>query len=302
MHDKQVLFPFLTFFLFPSFSLSWWGLTFGYRSELNLTGAVLSDHQILLILNETTFNYSHAPDADLRFVNSSNPSLPYWIESWNPAGESRVWLRVDSIPSLVHAYYGSPSASNRSDGPATFELFDDFPSGKSANWISNFGLPSGWQVRSGYMALVDSNPGPKEDLCYNQPVPDDIEIYSRLYMDTGTDSSKQANILFRYTDVYELDSVNTAIPCLNQSIPVSEGPNSLRLWVMDVFSNWASSPLVSFTAVFNDLISVVVDSDRFGYAEAEIGISQLEAPMRIMIGPTGRVMDQKRLHIFHQDR
>ncbi len=543
MHDRQALLLFLTLFLFPSLSLSWWDLSFDYRFEINFTGAVLSDHQVLLILNGTNFNYSHAPDADLRFVNSSNSSLPYWIESWNPGGESRVWLRVDSIPSLVTLYYGSPSASNQSDGPATFELFDDFSAGKSANWISNFGPPSSWQVQSGYISLVDSNPGPKEVLYHNQPVPNDIEVYSRIYMDTGMNSNKQANIIFRYTDipsdkgngydarydsdrskfefdkldggawsedhgevahtisaytwhevkvqvlgsnfyafikesgswvslsswsdpdfasgmvgfsvwdeesrsrwddlrvrklflpeppysflteeeslppllsiqspsnstyytnatgliplnftaldptgvssckyelnsvnhslpscsnttlqsiegpnslkvwaseifgnwnfssvqftratppnitmdfptsgshrvdfgnillnftasddsgvascVYELNSVNTTISCVNQSISVPDGPNSLRLWVMDVFSNWASSPLVSFTTIFNDFISVVVDSNNFGYAEAEFDISPLEAPMRIMIGPTGRMMDQKRLYVSH---
>jgi len=72
------------------------------------------------------FNYDNTrPNgADLRFSASPDgPDLPYFVEAWNPGGESLVWVRVPSVPagsSAIYTYYGNPSASARSDFAATF--------------------------------------------------------------------------------------------------------------------------------------------------------------------------------------
>jgi hypothetical protein len=53
--------------------------------------------------------------------------LPYWVESWNPEGESRVWVRVPSIPpgeSTIYLYYGNPGAISAESGDATFRMID----------------------------------------------------------------------------------------------------------------------------------------------------------------------------------
>jgi len=535
----------LAFSLSSSLSFAWWDPSFLYRTPVNITGPALSSYQVLLAFNATNFNYSHAGKAELRFTNPSNALLPYWLESWNSSGTSLVWVKADSIPSVIYMYYGSPSASNQSNGTGTFEVFDDFSAGRSSNWVSNFGAISSWPVSSGYIYFVNRTQSPRELLYYNQSVPNDIEIYSKIYMDTGVDSNKHADLLFRYTDipadlgngydakydsemstfefdkinagswsnnygkvshaipayswnevkvrvigsnfsayikesgswsflsawsnssfasgmaglsiwngksrprwddfrvrklsaaepsysflqeeeaippvitilspsnstyytnasgiialnftafdptgvfsckyelnsanyslascanatinstegpnllkvwaseplagnwnsssvsftratppnvsivtplnnsyqradfghiplnftasddtalsycVYDINSNNTTIPCSEQDIPVVEGLNSLRVWAFDSFNNWASTPLVSFTAVFNDFLSVLVESDNYGYARAGFNVSVLESPQRVMLGPVSRVMASKRMYVSH---
>jgi hypothetical protein len=70
------------------------------------------------------------PDyADLRFfTNTTNTSLPYWIES-SDASSAVIWVKVPVIPSNstdIRMYYGNADALGETDGDATFLFFDHF--------------------------------------------------------------------------------------------------------------------------------------------------------------------------------
>ena len=117
---------------------------------INNPGGALSDHQVLVTLNTSNFDYSKTnPDgSDIRFVDGDNTvALNYWIEEWNIAGDSRIWVAVPGVDgsgsTTIYMYYGNFGASDASDGDATFEFFDDFP-GTSLDknkWQLGHGVP-----------------------------------------------------------------------------------------------------------------------------------------------------------------
>ena len=51
----------------------------------------------------------------------------YWIERWDNAGTSVVWVKVPtSGATALTMYYGNPAATSLSNGNTTFDFFDDF--------------------------------------------------------------------------------------------------------------------------------------------------------------------------------
>jgi hypothetical protein len=65
----------------------------------------------------------------LRFRDAGGTELSYWIESWDNAGDSLLWVRLPTIPSGdtdVYLYYGDPLLSGASDPHSTFLFFDGF--------------------------------------------------------------------------------------------------------------------------------------------------------------------------------
>ncbi len=88
-----------------------------------------NDYPIKIQLNPSNFNYSIVkPDgSDIRFFNKNNDTLSYWIENWDNAGTSIIWVKVpDSGTSAIKMKYGNPLAISESNGTNVFMLFDDF--------------------------------------------------------------------------------------------------------------------------------------------------------------------------------
>ena len=120
-------------------------MTFKYRRKITITeqsGNDLTDYQVLIELNSTNFDFSHAQanGEDIRFTDANGNLLPYWIEEWDAVNESaKVWVKVPSIPANgsteIWMYYGNPRLKSASDGEATFEFFDGF----SAYTLSVYG-------------------------------------------------------------------------------------------------------------------------------------------------------------------
>jgi len=116
----------------------WWDPAWGCRKPITVTessGATLTDYQV-----EINIGYATAmrPDfGDLRFTNASNLPLDYWLESKVDSASATVWVKVDSIAAsadtTIYMYYDNSTASDASDGDATFEFFDDF-SGTLSKW------------------------------------------------------------------------------------------------------------------------------------------------------------------------
>ena len=109
-----------------------------YQQAITLVApeATLVDAAVLITLNPGTFDYARAlPDgSDLRFSTDGTgfqaPDLPHWIESYDPAGTSRIWIRVPLVPAnagvTIYLYYGNPEAHNVENGDLVFDFFDDF--------------------------------------------------------------------------------------------------------------------------------------------------------------------------------
>jgi hypothetical protein len=138
-----------------------------YRDTITVTSAdasVLTNFQVRVQLTTSNFAYAGAKanGEDLRFsTDGVAADVPYWIESWNAAGESYVWLKVPSIPAAgstkVYALYGDAAATAASSGDATFELFDDFEDGSyTAKW-DVFGTFSTIEETAGRLHLAGSS-------------------------------------------------------------------------------------------------------------------------------------------------
>ena len=137
-----------------------------WRRPINITnsgGSVLTDYQVLVTLNTSNFNYSKAnlDGSDLRFTNYANSTAyRYWIETWSTSGESKIWVKVPSIPvwdgtgevpsaNRMYMWYNNSAASSESNGTNTFDFFDDFEgtSLDTTKWTSNY--PDQFSVSGG---------------------------------------------------------------------------------------------------------------------------------------------------------
>lgn len=136
----------LMLFAFPPRTIraapSWWDSSWQYRMPINAienSGVNLTNYQVPITLNTVSFDYSKAKanGDDVRFT-SDGVECDYWIETWDPSGESRVWVEVPNIPAggtaTVYMYYGNPDATGTTNGEATFEFFDDFGDGTLDKW------------------------------------------------------------------------------------------------------------------------------------------------------------------------
>jgi len=115
-------------FLTSVASASWWNVNWKYRRGITITnvGGTLTDYQILVELNSSNFNFSHAQEngSDIRFVASDDETLlSHWIEVWNFTNQSaKIWVNVSEVTegTKIFMYYGNGNASDASDVNATF--------------------------------------------------------------------------------------------------------------------------------------------------------------------------------------
>jgi len=123
------LFSFI-FLLNPSYA---WLSGFNQRRNITINNTqnpnTLTDYQVAINL---TYSSNMQPDfSDIRFTNSTDGLLSYWIESKVNSSWAYVWVKVDKIPAssttTIYVYYGNTSVvSSASNGDVTFLLFDDF--------------------------------------------------------------------------------------------------------------------------------------------------------------------------------
>lgn len=147
-----------------------------YRRKLTFnhgSGAEnLQNFPVLLVLNGTNINYAatQSGGADLLFLDPDLTALDYEIESWNPGGDSLVWVRVPQIDALsttdyVWMYYGNSDAVDRQNAAAVWSNgyigvwhLDEDPSGSAPQIIDSSG--AGMDGTSGgSMLTTDQVPG-----------------------------------------------------------------------------------------------------------------------------------------------
>ena len=108
---------------------------------------------------------------DIRFTNSSNQLLDYWIES-SDSSSATIWVEADSLASgntTLYLYYGNSSETTAvSNGENTFEFFDGFEGSNlsSAKWTVSSGFPS---VASNILSLPNSTTIIYSNLSFSSP-------------------------------------------------------------------------------------------------------------------------------------
>jgi len=142
------------------------GFVEDYARKVTITeqsGSDLSYYQVLIELNSSNFDFSHAQTngEDIRFTDASGNLLDYWIEEWDSVNETaKVWVEVPSIPANssveIWMYYGNPTVASASDGEAVFEFFDDFDDGiyDLNKWIEPVGGLGTYVEENGYLELT----------------------------------------------------------------------------------------------------------------------------------------------------
>ncbi len=110
-------------------SLSAWAEAFGVGWQ-RLADVTLSDptpvdgFQVAVVLTPTSFAYGRAAawGADLRFYDPSGAAVPYWVEWWDPAGTSLVWVRVPTAGTVsLRLYFDNQAAPSASDATAVLD-------------------------------------------------------------------------------------------------------------------------------------------------------------------------------------
>jgi len=120
----------------------------------NVTGNQLTNHQILIELTTSNFNYSgcEIDGSDIRFSGMSNNALDYWIEEWNYNGDSKIWVKVDTIPTGINTcgyiYYDNPIADSESNGNNTFLFFDNYSTDTTGDYSHQAATQSGAYIFS----------------------------------------------------------------------------------------------------------------------------------------------------------
>jgi uncharacterized repeat protein (TIGR01451 family) len=111
----------------------WFDAAWNYRQPVVINSSVsIPWYQVLIVLNSGNFNFSHARSDgwDIRFTHSDGETeLNYWIESWDYSHQlAYVWVKIPGLANgdtTIYLYYNNPIASSQSNGPGTFDSFDD---------------------------------------------------------------------------------------------------------------------------------------------------------------------------------
>ena len=91
--------------------------SFSKKLQVSFTGyagtETLTDFPVLVKLSSAISGFSYddfqmANGGDLRFADSTGRQIPHEIDTWNPDGESTVWVRVPSLTATtrIYACYG----------------------------------------------------------------------------------------------------------------------------------------------------------------------------------------------------
>ena len=125
----------------------WFDASWSRRKPVTISGSlsVLSAYQVKI-----TVPYDgdmKADFSDLRFTAGDGVTqIPFWVERVTASSSAIVWVRIPQVPTsgtTVYLYYGNPSATSLSNGPGTFEFFEDFETPFSFIWTEKQALPSG---------------------------------------------------------------------------------------------------------------------------------------------------------------
>jgi uncharacterized repeat protein (TIGR01451 family) len=96
---------------------AWYDPGWSYRLPVEISNpctAEQSEYQVLVEL-DSSFDFANAqPDGSdlLATTEDGVTPIPFWIESWSPPNNARVWVRVPELPvsgADIYLYYGNPN-------------------------------------------------------------------------------------------------------------------------------------------------------------------------------------------------
>jgi hypothetical protein len=115
----------------------WWNDEWSYRKTITIDNTAgsqtLTDYAVMVTIdtaNLTAQGKMTPHGGDIRFVADNN-ELNFWVESGMDTNNTRIWVKVPSIPAsstkTIYMYYGSPNHRvPQGNGTKTFAAFDDF--------------------------------------------------------------------------------------------------------------------------------------------------------------------------------
>jgi len=211
---------FLIFFSFifllnftPSYAwLSGWQ----YRRAINITNLNITinitDYQVLVTLNTQTLisqGKMRSDCGDIRFTNSSDYLLNYWIESGCNTTSTKIWVKVPNIPAnsntTIYVYYGNPNATSLSNGTATFDYFDDFNTNTTSQYTrydQSSSTTLYWDSSQGTVYSSGESSGYQHSWVANsyQNYADSMKIIARVKASSTSGQNRPAVILLKPTD------------------------------------------------------------------------------------------------------
>ena len=219
---------------FISPSLAWWDSNWQYRKPITINNTQnsnsLTDYQILVTVDTATLindGKMKSDCGDIRFVDSDDSTkLSYWIESGCNSANTKIWVKVPSIPAsstkTIYMYYGNPSASSESNGEVVFEFFDDFEGDAidTSKWggnIADFSISN---------SIISCSESTKWIYTKTFQISDGI-VEAKVKIDSGARGSLHARS--NQVDTYNDTNVNSY--SINYRYP--NGDVRARLWTSD---------------------------------------------------------------------
>jgi len=195
---------------FISPSLAWWNGSWQYRRPITINNTQnsnsLTDYQILVTVDTATLisdGKMRSDCGDIRFVDSDDSTkLSYWIESGCNSSNTKIWVKVPSIPAsstkTIYMYYGNPNATSESNGSAVFDFFDDASSDKTDEYTRT--APYSWSYGEGYLTWNSgyytgniTTSGGATYWVHSTQVPENFSFYAKV-KDPHTSDNTQVGI------------------------------------------------------------------------------------------------------------
>ena len=132
------------------------GAAWGFCRKVTLSAATpAANFQVKVTLAAGQYGNINANGNDLRFYDINNNICNYWIETWNNAGASTIWVNVvTNSANALYMYYGNAAAPATSNGSAVFDFFDDFTTPLGTTWST---ITSGGSVTQSGTTVTLSN-------------------------------------------------------------------------------------------------------------------------------------------------
>ena len=132
-------------FKYQSDILSWWNTNWSYRYEVIIhnTGGLLREQPVLLEIDNTTEFYQLVKTnaEDLRVVDQSQKELPFYIETWQEQGKSRIWVKIPTIKAYSKTHFYLYFGNKNCEGNKSQHFEIPFPNHRDTfdndNWVHN---------------------------------------------------------------------------------------------------------------------------------------------------------------------
>lgn len=153
----------------------WWDTNWNYRKSHNITSTIAqTNYQVNITIYNTTgtdsgnnvyiSNKAQEDFDDVRFINSTDDEIDYWIEEFG-SDYAKFWVEIPNIPAndneTIYIYYGNDTVSSKSNGTNTFIIWDDFDLGYSVGDTPK--SERGWTNIAGKVE-IDTDPADSSNL------------------------------------------------------------------------------------------------------------------------------------------